>query len=185
MQLLSALLLLTPALAAPLVARDEPSCGQKSGKVSEWTLTDFDFHASYIFSTPSHQNSWGYISFNVTNPVLDYAVSCGAASSRLNDFFYGEQVYQCKAPDGESTATSFTFSRPDGAVTLNQSWTCNDDPQYPARYTAKGNAVADLKCEETSWQNPNWTIGQFYSTRDIKCDIITLLTPIKEIQGVA
>lgn len=131
MQLLSTLLFLAPALASPIAPRDEPTCGQKSGKLSEWTLTDFDFHASYIFTTPAHQNSWGYVSFNVSNPVLDYTVSCSAASSRLNDFFYGEMVYDCKAPEGESATTSFTFSRPDGALALNQSWTCNDDPKYP------------------------------------------------------
>ncbi|CAI0645041.1 hypothetical protein COL154_010466 [Colletotrichum chrysophilum] len=185
MQLLSTLLFLAPALASPIAPRDEPTCGQKSGKLSEWTLTDFDFHASYIFTTPAHQNSWGYVSFNVSNPVLDYTVSCSAASSRLNDFFYGEMVYDCKAPDGESATTSFTFSRPDGALALNQSWTCNDDPKYPARYTAKGGAVADLSCEETSWQNLNWTIGEVYSRREIKCDKITLPTPITEISAVA
>ncbi|KZL63809.1 hypothetical protein CI238_12440 [Colletotrichum incanum] len=186
MQLLSALLLLAPALASPVAKRqEEQTCGQKSSKISEWTLTDFDYHANYIFSTPSHQNSWGYISFNVSNPVLDYTVTCGAASSRLNDFFYGEQVYTCNPPEGESAATSFTWSYPNGALALNQSWTCNDDPKYPARYTAKGDAVADLKCEETFWQNGNWTLGQIYSQRNIKCGIITLPTPVKEIFAVA
>ncbi|KAK1984669.1 hypothetical protein LZ30DRAFT_585653 [Colletotrichum cereale] len=186
MQLLSALLLLAPALASPVARRqDEPSCGQKSTKVSEWTLAGFDYHASYTFTTPAHQNSWGYISFNVSNPVLDYVVTCSAASSRLSDFFYGDQVYQCSPPDGQSAATSFTWSYPNGALALNQSWTCNDDPVYPARYTAKGDAIANLTCEETSWQNANWTLGQTYSQRNIKCDIITLPTPIKEISGVA
>ncbi|KAK1673542.1 hypothetical protein BDP55DRAFT_218669 [Colletotrichum godetiae] len=164
MHFLSTLLLLAPALASPIAQREE-TCGQKSGKLSEWTLTSFDYHASYIFSTPSHQNSWGYISFNVSNPVLDYT---------------------CTPPEGgESTTTSFTWSTPEKAVTLNQSWTCNDDPKYPARYTAKGGAVADLQCEETFWQNDNWTIGQIYSTRNINCGIITLPTPIKEISAVA
>ncbi|KAK6211169.1 hypothetical protein QIS74_10433 [Colletotrichum tabaci] len=187
MQLLPALLLFSTAFASPIARRqdDEPTCGQKSAKMTGWTLTGFDYHASYIFSTPAHQNSWGYVSFNVSNPALDYNVTCGAASNRLNDFFYGEQVYTCSPPDGESAATSFTWSYPDRALALNQSWTCNDDPKYPARYTAKGDAVADLKCEETSWQNNNWTIGEIYSQRNIKCDIITLPTPIKEIYGVA
>ncbi|EXF83874.1 hypothetical protein COL5a_001716 [Colletotrichum fioriniae] len=185
MHFLATLLLVVPALASPIAQREE-TCGQKSGKLSEWTLSGFDYHASYIFSTPAHQNSWGYISFNVSNPVLNYTVACSAASSRLNDFFYGEQVYQCTPPEGgESTATSFTWSTPEKAVALNQSWTCNDDPKYPARYTAKGGAVADLQCEETFWQNDNWTIGQIYSTRNIDCGIITLPTPIKEISAVA
>lgn len=54
-----------------------------------------------------------------------------------------------------------------------------------ARYTAKGGSVADLSCEETSWQNLNWTIGEVYSRREIKCDKITLPTPITEISAVA
>ncbi|WYZ44878.1 hypothetical protein EsH8_VIII_000194 [Colletotrichum jinshuiense] len=185
MQFLSALLLVAPALASPIAQRAEQTCGEKSAKITEWTLTGFDYHASYIFSTPAHQNSWGYISFNVSNPVLDYTVTCSAASNRLNDFFYGDQVYQCAAPEGQSAATSFTWSRPEGALALNQSWTCYDDPKYPARYTAKGGAIADLQCEETNWQNPNWTVGEIYSQRDVKCGIITLPTPIKEISAVA
>ncbi|KAK1964077.1 hypothetical protein LY78DRAFT_170271 [Colletotrichum sublineola] len=186
MQLLSALLLLAPALASPVARRqEEATCGHKSAKVSEWTLTGFDYNASYIFTTPSHQNSWGYISFNVSNPALDYDVSCTAASNRLYDFFYGEQVYNCSPPEGQSAATSFTWSYPDRTLALNQSWTCNDDPKYPARYTARGGAVANLTCEETSWQNGNWTLGQIYSQRNIKCDIITLPTPVKEISAIA
>ncbi|KAL0944865.1 uncharacterized protein CTRU02_202752 [Colletotrichum truncatum] len=185
MQLLASLLFLAPALASPFAKREELTCGQKSGKLKEWSLTDFDYHASYTFSTPAHQNSWGYISFNVTNQALDYQVHCEAASNRLNDFFYGEQIYNCKAPDGESTETSFTFSTPTGFVEVNQTWICNDDPKYPARYTAMGGSNADLNCHETSWKNDNWTVGQVYSQRDIKCDIITLPAPITELYGVA
>lgn len=57
--------------------------------------------------------------------------------------------------------------------------------RHRARYTAKGGAIADLQCEETNWQNPNWTVGEIYSQRDVKCGIITLPTPIKEISAVA
>jgi len=186
MQLLSTLLLLAPALASPVARRqEEPTCSQESFKVPEWTLTGFDYHASYTFTTPAHQNSWGYISFNVSNPVLDYEVACSAASNQLSDFFYGDQVYNCSPPEGQSATTSFTWSYPERALTLNQSWTCNDDPSYPARFTAWGDAVANLTCEETSWQNSNWTLGQIYSKRNIKCGIITLPTPVKAIAAIA
>ncbi|TDZ19858.1 hypothetical protein Cob_v007194 [Colletotrichum orbiculare MAFF 240422] len=185
MQLLKTLLLVAPAIAAPLTARQELTCGQRSGQLDGWTLTEFDFHASYTFTTPAHQNSWGYISFNVSNPALDYKVSCGAASSRLNDFFFGEQVYQCQGPNGTNSVTSFNFNRPTGEVALNQSWTCYDDPKYPARYNAKASAVADLNCRETAWQNGNWTVGQIYSQRNVQCDIITVPVTINEITGVA
>ncbi|KAJ0158124.1 hypothetical protein CTA2_12245 [Colletotrichum tanaceti] len=197
MQLLPALL--GTALARFIVRLEEPkpvllqlalepetTCLQKSAEMDGWTLTDFDYHASYIFSTPAHQNSWGYISFNVSNPVLNYTVACDAVSSRLNDFFYGEQAYTCNPPAGESAATNFTWSYPDRALTLNQSWTCDDNPKYPARFTARGDAVVNnLKCWETFWKNNNWTLGQVYSQRDIKCDIITLPTPMKQIYGIA
>lgn len=101
----------------------------------EWTVDDFDFHASYIFSTPAHQNSWGYVSFNLSNPALPDAVtSCNAQSDQLSDFFYGTQWYDCTFDGYESRTPSatFTFNRPTGELYINQTWVCDDkDPQYP------------------------------------------------------
>ena len=62
-----------------------PGCNAKSTSVTGWTVHNFDFHASYIFSTPAHQNSWGYANFTLTNPAVDYAATCGASSDQLSD----------------------------------------------------------------------------------------------------
>lgn len=40
-----------------------------------------------------------------------------------------------------------------------------------------------MKCTDVSWVNPNWTSGsgQFYSTRDVKCQPVKLdLEPYEE-----
>lgn len=105
-----------------------PTC---ASAFTEWTITDLEYHASYIFSTPAHQNSWGYVSFNVTNPAVPYVVPCTAASSQLSDFFYGTMIYECPVPAGSGGALTFTYNRPTGELALNQTWICRDDPQYP------------------------------------------------------
>lgn len=102
-----------------------------------WTVTDFEYHASYVFSTPAHQNSWGYVDFNLSNPAVPDAVAtCHAASNQLSDFFYGTVWYDC-ALNGTTTGggpapATFAFSRPSGELKVNQTWTCDDqDPKYP------------------------------------------------------
>jgi hypothetical protein len=121
------------ALAAPFAARDaEPGCHDASTRGFAWTVEGLHFHASYVFTTPAHQNSWGYLDFNLTNPALAYPVRCAASNSRVNDFFYGEQAYTCDGPEGAGAVTTFSFSRPDGRLGLNQTWSCSDkNPQYP------------------------------------------------------
>jgi hypothetical protein len=124
------------AAATPvkLLARDG-GCSDTSFHDFEWTIKDFDYHASYIFTTPAHQNSWGYVNFNITNPAVPFTVPCSAASSQLSDFFYGTQIYTCTLPEDAPAGagpTTFTFSRPSGELAVNQTWTCSDvDPQYP------------------------------------------------------
>lgn len=117
------------------------SCTEDSVKRFEWTVEGFDFHASYIFSTPAHQNSWGYVNFNLSNPAVpDILMSCSAQSDQLQDFYYGTQWYQCTA-NGTSyrpAPATFTFNRPTGELDINQSWTCNDqDPKYPCVFHSK------------------------------------------------
>jgi hypothetical protein len=129
-------LLLAPlALASPIVleARNTTkSCMARSPSMTEWQLEDFDFHASYVFSTPSHQNSWGYVSFTAVNPVHDTRTKCSAQSNRLNDFFYGDVEYACET-DGDRNlgVAKFTFDRPSGEVTMEQTWYCHDQPAFP------------------------------------------------------
>lgn len=136
---LTALLPLAAAAPTPYghtittLPRDaNPGCQSKSFNDFRWTIEGFNFHSSYVFTTPAHQNSWGYVDFNVTNPALDYRAACSASSSQLSDFFYGTQTYNCTVPDGSSAVSTFDFSRPSGQLHFNQTWTCSDaDPQYP------------------------------------------------------
>lgn len=58
------------AVAAPLssdtaavVRRDNNTgCFDTSFGDLAWGVEDFAYNASYLFTTPSHQNSWGYAS---------------------------------------------------------------------------------------------------------------------------
>lgn len=134
----ASLLALAPlVLSSPvsLASRDySGSCSDLSLKGFEWQVDDFDFHASYIFTTPAHQNSWGYASFNLSNPAVpDVVASCSAQSSQLQDFFFGTQIYQCTVNGTAGPApASFAFNRPTGELDVNQTWVCNDvDPKYP------------------------------------------------------
>ncbi|KAI9163886.1 hypothetical protein HJFPF1_05516 [Paramyrothecium foliicola] len=167
------------ALPAPQAARPE-TCVSRSTRASKWIVENFDFHASYIFSTPSHQNSWGYVNFTLANPVLDYKPVCTAASNWLSDFYYGNTIYNCDVPV-EGDVASFTYDRAGGALRINQTWNCLEEG---GRFVAGGGVVLDLQCEEKNWQNPDWKQGQFYSTRDIKCTPVTVDAPIETLSAV-
>jgi len=144
--LLKAIILAAPALAAPstpVASRDTPApdaCSDDTSKnFKGWGLTNFEFHADYIFTTPAHQNSWGYVNFNVTSTAtvaVPFTVACSGQSNQLSDFFFGTQIFTCPVPasagGGHSGEVSFTFNRANGAVALNQTWTCpGSDPKYP------------------------------------------------------
>ncbi|KAI1277743.1 hypothetical protein F5Y07DRAFT_84602 [Xylaria sp. FL0933] len=178
----------TITAALPLVAaapyslspRDNyPGCTAISFGDFAWTIEAFTYHASYIFSTPAHQISGGTVDFNLTNPAFPEKVSCSAYSTQLQDFFYGTFNYQCAVPEGSSTKTSFSYSRPSGELNINQTWTCDDeDPQYPITFTGYGTVNLTLACNQTYYQNPDWQSGEIYSDRDISCAPVTLpLTP--------
>lgn len=134
LNIISTLAALLPlAVAAPLQIRDSnPGCQAASFNNFSWSIEDFDYHASYVFTTPAHQNSWGYVNFNLTNPALEYPAVCSASSSQLSDFFYGTMIYNCELPESSTTKATFDFSRPSGELNVNQTWTCSDtDPKYP------------------------------------------------------
>ncbi|KAK6077109.1 hypothetical protein SCUP234_06848 [Seiridium cupressi] len=175
------------AAAAPfgLNTRDgNPGCQAASFGNFSWTVEDFDYHASYVFTTPAHQNSWGYVNFNLTNPALTYKSSCSGTSNQLSDFFYGTMPYTCTSPDGTSAKTTFDFSRPSGTLNVNQTWVCSDqDPQWPATINGYGQVNLTLDCTDTTYQNPNWTLGQIYSDREVKCAPVTV--PVKPYQMTA
>ncbi|KAF3765651.1 hypothetical protein M406DRAFT_356003 [Cryphonectria parasitica EP155] len=166
-------------------ASSTSSCSATSFDEAGWTIEDFDYHASYVFSTPAHQNSWGYASFNLTNPAVpDTVASCSASSDQLEDFFYGTVWYDCAGSD--AAPATFAFSRPSGELDINQTWVCDDeDPQYPTTFTAYGKINLTLDCTETTYQNENWTIGQIYSDREVTCAPVSLHLEPYEMTGVA
>ncbi|CAN8103936.1 unnamed protein product [Discula destructiva] len=152
-------------------------CSENSLKGFQWQVMDFDFHASYTFTTPAHQNSWGYASFNLSNAAVpDIVASCSAQSDQLQDFFYGTPSYQCTVAGTPGPApASFTFNRPTGELKINQTWTCNDqNPKYPTRFSASGSTNLTLACNTTTWQNPNWQNGEIWSDTEVKCGLTTV-----------
>ncbi|KAL2022386.1 hypothetical protein VTK56DRAFT_5453 [Thermocarpiscus australiensis] len=161
-------------------------CTDTSMNSFAWLARSLDYHASYVFSTPSHQNSWGYVSFDLFNPADQTTAHCEAASNQLSEFFYGNMQYKCN-DTLRSGSTSFDFSKPTGQLRVNQTWVCDDkEPQWPITFSGRGEANFTLDCTEETYQNPNWTMGQIYSSRDIKCAVIqeTRIVPF-EMTAVA
>lgn len=202
---LAAALLLPLSSASPIAIRqesttttspthpgDQPSCSTTSFQNFSWALSAFDYHASFIFTTPAHQNSWGYVNFNLSNPAIGSSVTtvCSASSSQLSDFFYGTVQYTCtNTPESNKSdvgKTTFDFNRPTGELRFNQSWTCRDgDPRWPTTFTGYAAVNLQLDCTESTWQNQNWTMGQIYSTRDVRCSPVDLSINPKEMTAVA
>ncbi|KAK0636044.1 hypothetical protein B0T17DRAFT_517966 [Bombardia bombarda] len=174
--------------AAAVVPRDAAGCTATSLGDFAWEIQNFVYHASYIFTTPAHQVSGGHVSFNVTNPAFGDApaATCSGDSSQLQDFFYGWQSFNCTSNFEKVFSTTFSFEHANGDLRLNQTWSCNDQaPQYPTRFTAAGAANITLDCTETVYQNPNWTSGQTYSSRDVRCAPVTVPMKPYEISAVA
>ncbi|KAK3499434.1 uncharacterized protein B0T23DRAFT_17194 [Neurospora hispaniola] len=198
-----AALLLPFSSASPIAARqdntttstpptNQTSCGATSFGNFSWALSAFDYHASYIYTNPAHQNSWGYVNFNLTNPAIGPSVTtvCSASSNQLNDFFYGTVQYTCtNTPAGVKSdvgKTKFDFNRPTGELRFNQSWTCRDgDPNYPTTFTGYAAVKLHLNCTEARWQNRSWKQGQIYSTRDVRCSPVNLSVDPKEMTAMA
>ncbi|KAG6010719.1 hypothetical protein E4U43_008543 [Claviceps pusilla] len=181
----SALLLAAAALAAPppapMATPETHSCTQKSSHAREWHVKDFEFYASYIFTTPAHQNSWGHVNFTLENPALNFVSQCEGSSNQLTDFFYGNFAYNC-AQKLPSADTSFTFSRPTGELVINQSWACVSEG---SRFWAGGSANLTLNCKDETWQNPEWKMGQTYSSRTITCDHLHTDVQVSSMAGIA
>ncbi|KAK3950863.1 hypothetical protein QBC32DRAFT_6414 [Pseudoneurospora amorphoporcata] len=158
------------ALAATVSAAPASTAVKATETTSEltWTVSKFDFHADYIFSTPAHQNSWGYVNFALSSDKTELVYSCNTASNRLNDFFYGEIEYQCTAPEGapEGSAASFKYNRTDGTLVLSETVVAGDET-----YTASGSTTIQTTCtDETTGPSPTWVIGEIYTWRKVVCD---------------
>ncbi|KAI2621027.1 hypothetical protein GGS21DRAFT_541779 [Xylaria nigripes] len=167
--------------AAPLSlgSRDNADYGSGCTSLSfgdfAWAIEEFKYSASYQFTTPAHQVSGGTVSFNLSNPALPETVTCTAYSTWLTDFFYGNINYNCVAPQGSSTKTSFAFNEPTGELTVNQTWTCTDnEPTFPVTFKGLGAVNLPLDCKEDNYQNPDWQMGETYSSRVITCAPINL-----------
>ncbi|OAA65341.1 hypothetical protein SPI_02128 [Niveomyces insectorum RCEF 264] len=155
-----------------------PDCTANSFGDFAWTITGFQYNGSYIFSTPAHQVDNGVVSFNVTNPALPYPAVCLATSTQLEDFFYGNVVYNCTVPDEQEAAangpthTTFSFSVPTRELDVNQTWICPEgsDPTGPDGFQYAGRVTLPLTCAETNYSNPDWQVGEIYSSREVTCD---------------
>ena len=180
--LLSAVALALPVLAAPAaIPRDDnPGCLDTSFNSLAWGLENFVYNASYLFTTPAHQNSWGFANFELSNPALTYKAACHASSTQLSEFFYGTVTYKCvmPTPEGDGTETTFKFDYPGRKLAVEQKWTCSDsDPVYPTTFRASGTIDLALDCKDTgNVENPDWEYGtgQFYSTRYVSCAPVSL-----------
>lgn len=53
------------------------------------------------------------------------------------------------------------------------------------RFSGAGSVNLTLDCVETQYQNPNWTVGQIYSDREITCQPVTTLVQPYEMTAVA
>ncbi|KAK4444138.1 hypothetical protein QBC34DRAFT_442777 [Podospora aff. communis PSN243] len=145
-----------------------------------WSLA-LSYRAFWYFTTPAHQNSWGSVTLNLTNSAIPSAtVGCQADSNRLTEFFYGDQLYPCSVSDAAKAAgvgdTGFRFWGYAGGrrVEVNQTWGCGG---VGVKFNAVGGVgLEGMKCTDVSWTNPNWTMGsgEFYSTRDVKCEPVSL-----------
>jgi len=170
----------------PAASGNSPAgCSATSFGKFAWTVKNFDFHASYIFTTPAHQNSWGYVSFDLVNPADQSTAHCEAASSQLSDFFYGTVQYKCNDTQ-RLGSTSFDFARPTNQLRLNQTWTCDDtDPQWPTTFTGRGHVDLPLECTDKTEENPDWQMGEIYSSRTITCAKVDSTFKPTELSAVA
>lgn len=109
-----------------------PNCEGKA-KSLKWTVHGFDYHASYIFTTPAHQNSYGYVNFNLSNTAVPYTATCSATSDQLTDFFFGTMWYPCTLPSTApaGAAVSFQFNRPTGELDITETVVCAAEKHKP------------------------------------------------------
>lgn len=156
--------------AAPAAPRDaNPGCTAASLGNFDWSIGEFVYNKSITFSTPAHQIASGVVQFNLTNPALAYPAVCEAYSTQLSDFFYGNIIYNCTS-EGPETTTTFAFNAPAGTLDVNQTWTCSDkDPQYPDTFHYQGSVNLTLSCSESDYKNPDWQIGEIYSSNATAC----------------
>lgn len=162
--LLTTALLASAALAAP-AARDD--CASQAVAMKSWTIHNFNFNSSRVFTTPAHQFGNGWVGFNLFNTVTNEERRCDGGTTRLDPWFVGDANFKCRTMDGQSDEnTVFNFDMPAWTVKLNQSFEC---PGAITQYVAQGSA--DLKKHvrytRREFHNYGWTIepgAQIYQT---------------------
>ncbi|KAK3328082.1 hypothetical protein B0T19DRAFT_182729 [Cercophora scortea] len=189
-------LILTLTTASPLLTRSNTNtttegCTAASFSDFTWAIQRFDFHARYIFSTPSHQTAHAYVDFNISNPGLDntWAVASTCSGASESDFS-GDTAYTCTSTAAATRAdrvkTVFDFDRALGLLRFNQSWVCDDqDPVYPIIFTGYGAVNLTLDCTDETWHNANWTLGQTYSDRVVRCKPVDVAVKPFELTAIA
>lgn len=158
------------------------SCASKSSNFGEWTVKDFDFHKSYIFTNPAHQNSQGDVNFTLSNAAAGTDIVCSATSFQLDLFFYGWTIRKCTGADGKLTDdATFTYNDANRELMINQTWSCGGDG---GKYFAQGGVKLDLDCKETKYQNPDWKggLGEDYSRDITTCDKVTVAAKATKVQ---
>lgn len=169
----TALSAVVSVLAAPATAASKDTCTSHSTKVTQLEIKDFEFHASWAIS-----NLWGHINFTLINTAVNYTYQCSTTSDRLDEYFYGN----CTGPSGRATNTAtFAYSHPAQTLAINQTWACPEG----SKFWAETGAELPLICEETKYQNPNWTFGNIYSGHAITCDKLTQGVSITSLSAAA
>ncbi|KAF2105820.1 hypothetical protein BDV96DRAFT_607927 [Lophiotrema nucula] len=153
-----ALLLTTPTTAFPLGGHHGPRPPHHGPTCLD--LNQIHYDSYMIYSTPSHLAVYGgTIQFNVSNPAVPV---------------YYEVLGPSESPKGATGETTFTYSRPGNVFAVNQTYTV-----HGKKFLATGTAGANLTCQTVFWQNPNWTIGELYTTTDVHCGPNELKLPVK------
>ncbi|EAQ87049.1 hypothetical protein CHGG_08302 [Chaetomium globosum CBS 148.51] len=149
-----------------------------------WTVHGFDYHASYTFTNPAHQNSWGYVNFNLTSNVVPYTAVCSASSSQLSNFFYGTVDYSCSLPADAPAGASVTFrySSPSGKLEIKESFLCNEG-KATGTFVVTGSSDLTLTCTDTTTVTPDWKPGQIYSQRVIACEPVDVTFQPAQVVG--
>jgi len=166
--------------------------------LAQWGISNLDFHSTLRQTSPAATLSYGTVSFNVTNYDARATTICTWTDTRQPLYFFGDSWFDCGFPERRSGPTIvpalpevgrtyFKFANT-SVTTINiyQTWTANsggslyvnatrfvsDDANIWRRttYIGFGNATVKLSCESSSYQNPNWTIGQDYFRYDNRCD---------------
>lgn len=52
-------------------------------------------------------------------------------------------------------------------------------------FTGRGGTNFNLTCTDETWENPNWELGQIYSSRTITCDKVDKTFKPDELTAVA